>query len=180
MHKPLTPLLLLLLSLFLWPQAARAQTPESAINIEKKLGDLEIEKTPAGYRVSVNGRPAMEGQELLAILYRQQEYRNTHGVLFKILNITSPIGIAWVVLGLAGQVCFSGRMLVQWISSEKAGRSVVPVAFWWMSLGGALMLLTYFTWRKDIVGVLGQSTGLFIYARNLHLIRRHQSNALEP
>jgi lipid-A-disaccharide synthase-like uncharacterized protein len=88
------------------------------------------------------------------------------------LNISSPIGVAWVGLGLLGQVLFTGRMVVQWLVSEKHRRSVVPVSFWWMSLGGATMLLTYFIWRQDIVGVLGQATGWFIYVRNLYFIYR--------
>lgn len=86
------------------------------------------------------------------------------------LNITSTVGIAWVALGLLGQVLFTGRMVVQWLVSEKKSRSVVPVSFWWMSLSGASMLILYFVWRQDIVGVLGQSTGWFIYVRNLMLI----------
>ncbi len=86
------------------------------------------------------------------------------------LNVTSPIGIAWVGFGLMGQLLFTGRMLVQWLTSEKHKRSIVPIAFWWMSLGGASMLLVYFIWRKDVIGIIGQSTGWFIYARNLHLI----------
>ncbi|MEM7245783.1 MAG: lipid-A-disaccharide synthase N-terminal domain-containing protein [Acidobacteriota bacterium] len=88
------------------------------------------------------------------------------------LNISSPLGFAWVALGFLGQLCFTGRMLVQWLASEKQRRSVVPPAFWWMSLVGATMLLAYFAWRRDLVGVIGQSTGWFIYARNLVLIRR--------
>ncbi|HAI14296.1 MAG TPA: hypothetical protein DCM28_21505, partial [Phycisphaerales bacterium] len=72
----------------------------------------------------------------------------------------------WVAVGLLGQVLFTGRMIVQWIASEKSKRSVVPTAFWWMSLIGASMLITYFIWRKDVVGVLGQATGWFIYVRN--------------
>jgi lipid-A-disaccharide synthase-like uncharacterized protein len=71
-----------------------------------------------------------------------------------------------------GQLVFTGRMLVQWLASERSGRSVIPVAFWWMSLGGAVMLVAYFVWRRDIVGIVGQATGLFIYARNLVLIRK--------
>ena len=93
---------------------------------------------------------------------------------FAILNITSPIGMAWVFLGLLAQVVFMGRMVVQWVVSERRGRSVVPVAFWWMSLVGASMLLTYFVWRRDIVGILGQSAGWVIYSRNLWLIYREQ------
>jgi lipid-A-disaccharide synthase-like uncharacterized protein len=89
---------------------------------------------------------------------------------FKLLNITTPLGIAWVTLGLLGQVLFTGRMVVQWLVSEKKHRSVVPPVFWWMSLFGASMLITYFIWRKDIVGFLGQGTGWLIYSRNLWLI----------
>lgn len=95
--------------------------------------------------------------------------------LFAFLNITSPIGVAWVGLGLLGQVLFAGRMLVQWLASERHRRSVVPVAFWWMSLGGATLLVVYFIWRKDAVGVLGQATGWFIYIRNLSLIYRRRA-----
>ncbi|HCD35270.1 MAG TPA: hypothetical protein DER01_22910 [Phycisphaerales bacterium] len=80
----------------------------------------------------------------------------------------------WVAVGLLGQVLFTGRMIVQWIASEKSKRSVVPTAFWWMSLIGASMLITYFIWRKDVVGVLGQATGWFIYVRNLYLIYGHK------
>jgi lipid-A-disaccharide synthase-like uncharacterized protein len=96
-----------------------------------------------------------------------------------LLNVTGPIGIAWVGLGLLGQLLFTGRMLLQWLTSEKEGRSVIPNAFWWMSLAGASMLLVYFVWRKDAVGVLGQSTGWFIYARNLHLIHRNSESRSE-
>ncbi len=90
----------------------------------------------------------------------------------RLLNVTSPIGIAWVALGFLGQLLFTGRMLVQWLVSEKRRRSVVPPVFWWMSLGGASMLLVYFVWRRDIVGVVGQMTGWLNYLRNLWLIYR--------
>ena len=93
--------------------------------------------------------------------------------LNRLFNITSPVGITWVVLGLLGQLLFTGRMLVQWWASERRKQSMVPVAFWWMSLGGASMLMIYFIWRKDIVGILGQGTGWLIYSRNLILIYRH-------
>ena len=62
------------------------------------------------------------------------------------------------------------RMAVQWIMSERERRSVVPTAFWWLSAAGGVMLFVYFCWRKDIVGVLGQSIGLLVYARNLWFI----------
>jgi lipid-A-disaccharide synthase-like uncharacterized protein len=94
------------------------------------------------------------------------------GFMFKLLNITSPVGFAWVALGLLGQVFFTGRMILQWLVSEYRKRSVVPAGFWWMSLIGATMLLIYFIWRRDIVGIIGQCTGWFIYVRNLWFIYR--------
>ncbi len=78
----------------------------------------------------------------------------------------------WLALfGLAAQAVFMARMLVQWIASERARRSVVPVAFWWLSLVGAAMLLLYGILRRDIVIILAQSFGLVVYLRNLALIR---------
>ena len=78
--------------------------------------------------------------------------------------------LAWILTGLGGQLLFMMRFLVQWIVSEKARRSVIPVAFWWLSIGGAAVLLAYAIWRTDPVFILGQSMGFFIYARNLWLI----------
>jgi lipid-A-disaccharide synthase-like uncharacterized protein len=78
----------------------------------------------------------------------------------------------WLALGFAGQVAFSGRFIVQWIASEREGRSVVPVAFWLLSIAGSLMLLAYALHRRDPVFIVGQATGVLIYLRNLHLIRR--------
>jgi lipid-A-disaccharide synthase-like uncharacterized protein len=115
----------------------------------------------------VGGEERVRPQELADRLERDSR---TRGFLFRLLNITSPVGFAWVALGLLGQVLFTGRMLLQWLVSERSKRSVVPVGFWWMSLGGASMLLVYFIWRRDIVGVLGQSAGWMIYTRNLWLI----------
>jgi lipid-A-disaccharide synthase-like uncharacterized protein len=111
-------------------------------------------------------------EEFTRFYYGQQSSRGWWSVIF---NITSPVGFAWVALGLGGQLLFTGRMVVQWIVSEKSRRSVVPVSFWWMSLAGATMLLVYFIWRRDIVGILGQSTGWIIYVRNLILIHRSRS-----
>ena len=78
----------------------------------------------------------------------------------------------WILLGLVGQAVFSLRFLVQWIESERAGRSVVPDSFWYLSIGGSMLLLVYAIWRRDPVFVLGQSAGFVIYARNLALRRR--------
>lgn len=73
------------------------------------------------------------------------------------------------MLGFLGQFAFTGRMLLQWFVSEKRKESVVTIGFWVMSFIGGVMLFTYFIWRQDIVGVLGQSTGVVIYARNIRL-----------
>ena len=77
-----------------------------------------------------------------------------------------------LVLGFAGQALFASRFLIQWIVSERRGESVIPVAFWYLSLGGSALLLTYAILRKDPVFMLGQMTGSIVYVRNLVLIRR--------
>ena len=85
--------------------------------------------------------------------------------------LASPMGL----LGMLGQVLFFSRFLVQWIASEKKGKSTIPLSFWWLSIGGGLLLLIYALWREDPVITLGQSVGLFVYVRNLVLIRRHKT-----
>ncbi len=77
----------------------------------------------------------------------------------------------WIAVGLVGQALFTSRFLVQWLASEREKRSVVPPAFWLLSLAGGAVLLAYAIWRQDPVFILGQSTGVFIYARNLWFIR---------
>jgi len=81
----------------------------------------------------------------------------------------------WVVLGFAGQIFFTARFLVQWIASEREGRSVVPLAFWFLSIGGGMLLLIYALYRQDPVFIVGQSLGLFIYVRNLMLISKSRA-----
>lgn len=78
----------------------------------------------------------------------------------------------WVAIGFIGQALFSARFMVQWIASERAKRSIVPKAFWFFSLGGGATLLAYALYRQDPVFIVGQGAGLFIYVRNLMLIRR--------
>lgn len=97
--------------------------------------------------------------------------------LFRLFNITSWTSLAWVAIGLGGQVLFAGRTLVQWFISEKERKSVVPPVFWWMSLIGGVALFAYFAWRQDVVGVLGQCSGVVIYARNLRLIAKQRRKA---
>ncbi len=84
----------------------------------------------------------------------------------------------WIVIGFVGQSLFFMRFFVQWLASEKAGRSVIPNAFWYFSLAGGITLFAYALWRQDPVFILGQSTGLFIYARNLQFIRKQSADAI--
>ena len=78
----------------------------------------------------------------------------------------------WIILGLFAQFLFFMRFLVQWIASEKKKQSTIPVSFWYFSIAGSVLLLIYSIYRKDIVFILGQSVGSFIYMRNLILIYR--------
>ena len=78
----------------------------------------------------------------------------------------------WLGVGFLGQAFFSARFLVQWIASERQGKSVVPLPFWYFSVGGGMILLAYALWRRDPVFILGQAAGLFVYARNLYFIFR--------
>ena len=78
---------------------------------------------------------------------------------------------AWVAVGLAGQLLFASRFLVQWIASERARRSIVPETFWYLSVAGGAMLLAYAIWRVDPVFIMGQAFGLLVYARNIWMIR---------
>jgi lipid-A-disaccharide synthase-like uncharacterized protein len=80
----------------------------------------------------------------------------------------------WVFLGLVAQSLFFMRFLMQWIASERAGRSVIPVSFWLFSVGGGVLLLVYSLYRKDPVFIAGQSLGLFIYLRNLYFVARER------
>ena len=130
---------------------------------------LEQEDGTLVYRLE---RPDGSVETLTPLQFAKRHFQREQGRDFinRLFNITSPIGIAWVLVGLLGQALFTGRMVVQWMVSERRGRSTVPVAFWWLSLMGASMLLVYFIWRKDIVGILGQGLGWFIYLRNLSLI----------
>jgi lipid-A-disaccharide synthase-like uncharacterized protein len=78
----------------------------------------------------------------------------------------------WVLLGFVAQLFFTARFLVQWIASERAGRSVIPVAFWLFSIGGGALLLIYALYRKDAVFIAGQAFSFFVYARNLYFVMR--------
>jgi lipid-A-disaccharide synthase-like uncharacterized protein len=79
------------------------------------------------------------------------------------------------VIGLVGQLLFFSRFFVQWIASERRKQSVVPIAFWYLSLSGGCLLFSYALWRRDPVFTLGQSMGVLIYTRNLVLIYRRRA-----
>ena len=80
----------------------------------------------------------------------------------------------WIAIGFLGQIFFSCRFIVQWLSSERVRRSVIPVAFWYFSLAGGVILLSYAIYREDPVFIVGQATGLLIYSRNLYFVWREQ------
>lgn len=95
--------------------------------------------------------------------------------LHAFLGVGDGVEFAWVMVGLGGQLLFSARFLVQWIASERARKSVMPVVFWHFSMVGGVVLLAYAIWRRDPVFILGQATGVLIYARNLWLIHAERS-----
>lgn len=76
----------------------------------------------------------------------------------------------WLILGFTAQALFSARFIVQWVASEKAKKSVMPVMFWYLSIGGSMLLLLYAVYRRDPVFILGQSAGIIVYSRNLYFI----------
>ncbi|MEO0586924.1 MAG: lipid-A-disaccharide synthase N-terminal domain-containing protein [Planctomycetota bacterium] len=133
--------------------------------------------------VDVDGRPriafvnpvgestTLEPEEYFTlVLEERREMGFWQKFMMKLFNVTSLGSMVFVAIGLAGQILFAGRLVVQWLATERSRKSVIPTAFWWMALGGASMLIVYFIWRKDIVGILGQSTGWIIYTRNLYFI----------
>lgn len=95
----------------------------------------------------------------------------THWIM-DLLLVDSWMKVWIAIFGLTAQGVFMSRMLVQWIATERARKSVVPVPFWWLSLAGAVMLLIYGILDRDIVIILAQSFGFIVYARNLWFIYR--------
>jgi lipid-A-disaccharide synthase-like uncharacterized protein len=83
----------------------------------------------------------------------------------------------WIGIGFVGQALFSARFIVQWIASERARNSIIPMAFWYFSLLGGVVLLSYAIHKRDPVFIVGQATGLFVYLRNLYLIYSGQRRA---
>ena len=92
----------------------------------------------------------------------------------------SSAELAWVAIGLFGQSMFMMRFLIQWITSERANRSVIPEAFWYFSIAGGAIVLAYGVHRADPVIIVGQLAGVTIYSRNLYFIWRDKLRAARP
>lgn len=88
-----------------------------------------------------------------------------------------PIHQVWLLVGFLGQAIFGARFLVQWLASEKHGRSIIPHIFWYMSIVGSVLLFAYAIYRNDPVFIVGQGLGIFIYLRNIVLIKREKNAA---
>lgn len=156
----------------------------SKYNFAGLRGELETVRDPASGDCSFrllpkDGQPSeVFGKDKFVEMFGAEGYErvtaNAGNLVFRALNITSWGGVVWVCIGFLGQGAFFGRMFIQWLVSEKEKRSVVPEIFWWLSLVGGVTLFAYFAWRQDIVGVLGQTSGVVIYARNIRLIRKRQ------
>jgi lipid-A-disaccharide synthase-like uncharacterized protein len=168
-----------------WLAATSDSGPPGAVDVKVHLpGSREtvslVHRADGSYAYLVRGvdgsHQTLSPEEFAARLYDAQSSSDLLAVVF---NVSTPLGMIWIGLGLLGQLLFTGRMVVQWMASEKQRRSVVPPMFWWMSLIGSLMLLSYFLWRRDVVGILGQGIGLAIYVRNLHLIYLTRPAAVE-
>jgi lipid-A-disaccharide synthase-like uncharacterized protein len=82
----------------------------------------------------------------------------------------------WLAFGLVAQLLFTARFLVQWISSERAGQSVVPMAFWFFSMGGGLMTLVYGIAKREPVIIAGQAAATVVYVRNIMLIVKNRGS----
>ena len=81
----------------------------------------------------------------------------------------------WLAVGFVGQALFAARFILQWFRSEQQGRSVIPIGFWYCSVGGGAVMLAYAIYRADPVFITGQATGLIVYSRNLYLIFRERA-----
>lgn len=187
-------LMLLVIGLGVWlvigpnPWHGPAPHPGSKVTelrVGNSRGKVEITQTPEGKQFRFLLREGYTSTELSEAQFKElfgpQALEVATGSqpngLFRLLNITSWANMIWVSVGMAGQAAFSGRMLIQWMVSEKRRESVVPQLFWWLSLFGGVLLFAYFVWRQDVVAMLGQSSGIVIYGRNLRLIYKQKRRA---
>lgn len=153
----------------------------SRLQLGSERGEVEVHPEPTGdytFRLLLrNG--------FVSPVYTAGEFKRAFGdatyagvtesagnVAFRVMNVTSWAGVAWVLFGLVGQLAFAGRWLIQWFISEKRKESFIPASFWWTSMLAGAVLFAYFAWRQDLVGVLGQVSGIVVYARNIRLIKK--------
>lgn len=94
--------------------------------------------------------------------------------LLNAMGVKTAVDAVWMLVGIGGQLMFTARFLLQWWASEKAGKSVVPVTFWYFSIAGSLIVLAYGIHKLEPVIILGQLPGTVIYTRNLWLIRQER------
>ncbi len=99
----------------------------------------------------------------------------THPMIASVVQEPLPTPWVWWVIGGVGQAVFFSRFFVQWLASEAAKKSVIPNAFWWLSLVGSSLLLAYAIYRKDPIFIIGQMSGFLIYSRNLVLIKKERT-----
>lgn len=188
-------LMVLVLGLGLWIAFGPASKPKFPLNKDALTQDVRIGNTrgvleafvPPGateptLRLWINHGPnppaAMTPAQARATLgdsVVDETLGQRRNWVFKTFNITSWASVVWVGIGLIGQLAFSGRMVLQWIVSEKKRQSVISESFWWFSLFGGLTLFCYFIWRQDPVALLGQASGIVIYTRNIRLIYKHKA-----
>ena len=141
-----------------WLEIEATSDGASAIALKNKQGEIEIYSAE---------------KFLEQVAQAQGSNRSLPPLVFRrIFNLTSWTGVFWVCIGLFGQILFTGRMIVQWLTSEKLKRSMVPVSFWWLSLSGNLLLLAYVVELGDPVFIAGFLPGPLVQARNLWLLRR--------
>ncbi len=95
--------------------------------------------------------------------------------MFNLISDLSNTEIFFLIIGFVGQGLFASRFIIQWIYSERVGKSSIPVVFWYLSIFGGLGLLTYAIFRQDPVIIVGQTFGIFIYVRNLYLIYKKKN-----
>ncbi len=135
---------------------------------------MQLVPTPQGPRIiehGPDGQTTLTPDQFMNNVYHEQMGLNQRHWMLKLFNISRWGEIGWECLGLFGSMLFVSRWLIQWVASERAGKSVVPKAFWWSGFCGGMLLVTYWIWRQDIVGIF-QQFGAVICARNLILIYR--------
>ncbi len=144
----------------------------NAVHADIKLADTKaqvyLQRDVAGKYQYFIWHPGGATEKVTADQLSDRLYNvGTNGGIATYLGTSSTSVLIWLGIGLFGQLLFTGRMVVQWIASERKGSSVVPPMFWWMSLIGSLLLLAYFLWRRDPIGLLGQAFGSFVYLKNI-------------